>query len=414
MGVRGLAEILSDFLDETPWQRLAGRTRVLIDGAGWAFHLLGGLARHHGGDYAALEARVEEVLQNLSDAGLAPEVWWDGARTRMKARTKRKRADGRLEEERRLFQYCVDGAMQVTQASLPPPPMFTLCVRHALARLGVPQVVCEYEADPAMAAESAATGAIVHALDSDFVFMEGCRYVPFGYLKLGAGGGGQMQAKVLTRAALAKSFDVNESILVEWAIFLGNDFTGPLIQRGKAARQSYVLQQAKNTKAAAVERGDAADNSGDERARKQLEDTQTAIFHDALAKSFSSRWDCTFNALLTLQNCLVVHVRDDADANDDGAGRTHSVDGRLDFVLTSHDGNPDSELNRAILFSRCYYAHDNVAQEAFGEDEDSSRTDAAAAAVVSTTTTGGLQLPTFNEVFASLTDDDISVSLCTE
>ena len=66
------------------------------------------------------------------------------------------------------------------------------------------QFFCEFEADPEMAAESAALGSIVYGLDSDFVFMEGCRYVPFGFLRRDGGTGG-MQAKVLTRAAFAES-----------------------------------------------------------------------------------------------------------------------------------------------------------------------------------------------------------------
>ena len=105
MGVRGLAEILADFVGETPWRALSAGTRVLIDGSGWAFHLLNAPAlgdaveRHHGGDYQELDARVEAAIGELRAARLVPEVWWDGPRTRMKARTMRKRMVGRLESE---------------------------------------------------------------------------------------------------------------------------------------------------------------------------------------------------------------------------------------------------------------------------------------------------------------------------
>jgi hypothetical protein len=37
---------------------------------------------------------------------------------------------------------------------------------------------------------------------------------------------------VLTRAGFARHLDVQECLLVEWGIFLGNDFTGPLLMRG--------------------------------------------------------------------------------------------------------------------------------------------------------------------------------------
>ena len=123
---------------------------MIIDGSGWAFHLLNAPAlgdaveRHHGGDYQELDARVEAAIGELRAARLVPEVWWDGPRTRMKARTMRKRMIGRLEEERRLFQYCVDGATDVDEASLPPPPLFTQSIKDALRRLEGCSL-CEFE-----------------------------------------------------------------------------------------------------------------------------------------------------------------------------------------------------------------------------------------------------------------------------
>ena len=333
MGVHGLTQLIQAFLAETPFSPVPRGTRVLVDGPGWAFHLLNRgpgppLARHHGGDYAAMEARVTEDIAALRAAGLCPEVFWDGPRTKLKSRTHASRLRQRRAERRRLFQVCFDGAVYPPD-DLPPPPLFTAAVRSQLTKLSVPQRRCDYEADGALARESATTGALVYACDSDFLFFAGCRYVPFGCgLRPAAAQGGfamTMEARVLSRQALAARFAVSEALLVEWACYLGNDYTGPL--RHCCAFRTILCASADPSVPLDV---DVLDDAPARRGRQHHEQPE--------------------DVLETLARCLA--GRDDADHLSPPA-------------LLLDSASP--ELATAIRFSRAYYEHKPL--DTFADDD---------------------------------------------
>ena len=346
MGVRGLKEIFQDFVDKVEWQPLKRGTRVLIDGCGWGFHLLNhtpALDRHHGGDYTELKRRVADFIQTLRSNGLIPEVWWDGDKTKCKSLTKLERKASRLDEERRLYQYCVDGLHDIKQESLPPPPLFLLQIQHTLRSLKVAHVKCEYEADSYMAADSFETGSIVYAMDSDFLFMKGCRYVPFGCIESASNheferssSEARLLAKVLTRRALAESLGVNELVLVEWAIFLGNDFTGPLIRQSKNLCWNLIPLTC---------------------SKPELHKGLT-IEPKPKGKSTSS-YSYLLSVLRTLQDSLIVQFH-----------RAGADEDCLAYILSSHEECSSSKLNEAIQFSRCYYEHNFESQMNFDDDDD--------------------------------------------
>lgn len=98
----------------------------------------------------------------------------------------------------------------------------------SLEGLGVVQRVCDGEADPELAAEAAAAGGrvIVHGMDSDYYLFRECPYVPFGGIKFHSTADSHLaSAVVLSRHLLSESLGVPESLLIDWALYLGNDYT---------------------------------------------------------------------------------------------------------------------------------------------------------------------------------------------
>jgi hypothetical protein len=97
-----------------------------------------------------------------------------------------------------------------------------------------------------MAQESNNCGnTIVLANDSDFLFFQGCKYVTFD-AGIECSANMTPVARILTRQGLSNHFDTNERTLVEWAVYLGNDFTGPLVRstktKGRQAHQDQLFK----------------------------------------------------------------------------------------------------------------------------------------------------------------------------
>jgi hypothetical protein len=77
MGVRGLLSFVNhNIAAAVPKEQLQPNDALLIDGSGWAFHLIengsaaDGYRRELGGDYAAIDAAVRRTVQEIRDAGL--------------------------------------------------------------------------------------------------------------------------------------------------------------------------------------------------------------------------------------------------------------------------------------------------------------------------------------------------------
>eukprot|EP00670_Eutreptiella_braarudii_P001218 CAMPEP_0174296030 /NCGR_PEP_ID=MMETSP0809-20121228/46610_1 /TAXON_ID=73025 ORGANISM="Eutreptiella gymnastica-like, Strain CCMP1594" /NCGR_SAMPLE_ID=MMETSP0809 /ASSEMBLY_ACC=CAM_ASM_000658 /LENGTH=1189 /DNA_ID=CAMNT_0015398745 /DNA_START=56 /DNA_END=3622 /DNA_ORIENTATION=+ len=278
MGIWGLTTLVQEqILPSQPWTPIPAGTRLLVDGCGWAYYLLdhdeppmpptatpdnssavessvdttetgcvipgapclasspatphsptaAPLRRDHGGDYAALAARAEGAVAAIRRTGLALEVWWDAPAPPsqpLKARTSALRHAQYEAAVARLHLACTDD-VPYPQGDLPHPPLLRAQLQATLRGLGVPQVLCPDEADVALARESAEAAAVVYARDSDFLLLRGARYVPFGALRCPAAG--EASAVCLSRQCLAAALQTSEALLVEWALLLGNDYTGP-------------------------------------------------------------------------------------------------------------------------------------------------------------------------------------------
>ena len=234
--------------------------------------------------------------------------------------------------------YCEEGT-QCEQDDLPPPPMFITQVKTTLETLGVKQVCCEYEADPAMALDSYQNGSLVLANDSDFLFFNGCKYVSFetGIECKEEGGAGVRipRARIMTRAGFAQHVDVPESLLVEWGIFLGNDFTGPLLRGNRHAVQKkmkrfFILPR---------ERSSDGDGDGEDDVSRPLE-------HDESDGPEMSDPE------------LILEMLDTALSSSDS-------------MLGSSKKN--DSLSIAILFSRAYYNYGNT--DVFEDDQPEDEED---------------------------------------
>ena len=260
MGIFGIGQLIKEYAATIPSTPIPPNSRILIDGSGWCFHLLNQhhlstthtvspLSRHHNGDYDLLAARTQQYIDDLQQLGLQPEVWWDGTKTKLKAKTHSTRLKQRKIQMNKHRLFCEEG-VTCSQDDLPPPPLFITQVQCTLDQLGVPQIHCDYEADPDLAQESAtALNTFVLANDSDFLFFQGCKYIQLQAgieshpstvqqaqeLEVFSGGSTHSRrlvpyAQILTRKGLADHFQSNERILVEWAMYVGNDFTGPLVR----------------------------------------------------------------------------------------------------------------------------------------------------------------------------------------
>jgi len=360
MGVHNISQLVQAFTAATPPTTVPPNSRILIDGSGLCFHLLnnsfrtssdsdnvtvGPLARHHNGDYDQLSERVKQYIAYVRDhLDLAVEVWWDGPKTKLKQRTHTSRKRQRAQQVARHKLYCEEGIL-TQQDDLPPPPLFTVQVRHTLTMLGVYQVRCEYEADPDMARDSAATKSIVVGNDSDFLFFQGCRYVSF---QSGFGFSENKKivkpfARILTRSGLAKHYGTDEHTLVEWALFLGNDFTGPFVRLNKKHQYGRKNTQSQsdlagNHELLFLQQFDGRSNDHEETCMPNREE------HDpeSLLYQFSS---------------LLHHDHEEYD---------RSYTNKKRILKSEYD-----PLEKALLFSRAYYNHGDMSH--FEDDESNSK-----------------------------------------
>jgi hypothetical protein len=171
-----------------------------------------------------------EFIHTLQAAGVATiVVYWDGTRRpRFKAETQRERHAHRDQEWSLLQTYCRSGGRLPRPNHLanafPISPLAQTQIYHTLTTCNsnIRMVQCDGEADIVMARAVA----FVVANDSDFCFMANISYIPLSTLHQNENGG--ISAIVLQRKRLAESLDLSdETLLVEAALMLGNDYYQP-------------------------------------------------------------------------------------------------------------------------------------------------------------------------------------------
>jgi XPG domain containing len=189
-----------------------------------------------------------EFVSYLRDTHcLELQVYWDGpssteAPIDFKAATLKKRRARREMEWSNLQRYCNHGMVPTHQGAkqscelcyeFPIPGMFLMVVRQTLEQLNVLKIVCDGEADPAMAKKACGQPDVyVVGQDSDFFFYRGIQYIPFnGFFQTATRQGKSpskvetlLRAHVYTRQEIAESLGLKNGLMTELAVMLGNDY----------------------------------------------------------------------------------------------------------------------------------------------------------------------------------------------
>ena len=161
----------------------------------------------------------------------------------------------------KLFEHCVDGMVH-DESAYPLPTLAKYQIQLIFKELGVEQVFCEEEADQSLAERSAKSfevrdasnfssqrvnssenirqnfvrenECVVYGDDSDFYLFKSTRYVVFGSLaeknmlrpvNVLYDRRKMLHAVVYTRKIIAERLDMSESSLIDFCLYLGNDYT---------------------------------------------------------------------------------------------------------------------------------------------------------------------------------------------
>lgn len=227
------------------------RSTLLVDGHGLVFYLTAiAYARHvkkvvgsckckrpspqqiHELLWMPLEPTLTEVVhewvRELIFRDHLLQIYWDSA-SRMKNKTLQQRSQHFGTEWNQLEQYILHGILPSNtklcqwHQAFPKSRLLQTQIQHILRQLKIDMYNCEEdEADVVMARW--ATGrahAFIIAQDTDFCFFPNIQYIPIDTIEASSN---QMSASVITRQELAEAFHVDEDLMINWAILLGNDF----------------------------------------------------------------------------------------------------------------------------------------------------------------------------------------------
>ncbi|XP_070691475.1 single-strand DNA endonuclease ASTE1-like [Pempheris klunzingeri] len=200
-------------------------SRLLVDGCNLIHKLYfgSGLDRIHGGEYAALEAAIEEFVSTLRACGVSPYVVLDGGSdpSDRKLQTVTQRAEGRIMT---AHLAAVRGGQEYIL-----PQMASLMFRQTLARLEVPMAQCYGEADHEIAALACEWRCPVLSDDSDFYIFD----LPAGLLPIAhfqweaverSGSNSYIPCKSYRTSSFHAFFGVQPRLLPVFAALAGNDY----------------------------------------------------------------------------------------------------------------------------------------------------------------------------------------------
>jgi hypothetical protein len=294
MGVRGLRKFLSTRLQHTPYPLPNGATLVIDgDGWLFhLYETCRDFLPELGGIFVEFESHITRQIQFLRSCGVKLIVFLDGHQKQvtqetldcgdqpverfysyqeqLKQKTLDSRRDQRLDQWMLFYSYCEEGLKNTSKLDFPIPP---LCKEQLIATLNmnsVPFHVCDGEADGEIALyvqqhnrEHTNELFFAYGRDSDFILMKDCPYIEFGdisrchgctkpdTLSSTAGSfsaevdvsesnqipsqlGGELCLStvraVWRRAEVSKKLGVSEAQLVDWAILIGNDYTGEVLR----------------------------------------------------------------------------------------------------------------------------------------------------------------------------------------
>lgn len=232
--LRGKIDLEEEYLAKNELQPL----RLLIDGNGWIFHIVGKLVeidfREFGGFYEKYHSSIMEEVGLLRDhLGFDIVVYFDGKSTSLKDETADKRNDTINLAWTALFNRLHDRE-NCNQSDLPIPPLLGDQMLATLALCGVKMLMCTGEADQEIAIACAAENkscplgeekCFIYANDTDFVAMKDCLYIPFGGIRDLDESGDIPVSCMLRRSFVADALGLTESQFVDLCIVMGNDYT---------------------------------------------------------------------------------------------------------------------------------------------------------------------------------------------
>lgn len=175
-----------------------------------------------------LEDVTQEYTSSLRLCNLKVQVFWDGPSRRFKTVTANKRTKERHQEWSNLQQYSTHGSLPNEKSifgllkHFPVPSLFLECVRKTLGREQTKMVYCTEEADVELAKKAYGNdNAFILGQDSDFYFYKDIQYVPFDAIFKK---NNNIYGCVGRRGDLAKLLGIEDELMIELAILLGNDY----------------------------------------------------------------------------------------------------------------------------------------------------------------------------------------------
>ena len=250
MGIRKLRRFIDENIKELiKPSTISNGSKLIIDGNGFLFYILNyyekqknklpPVERKHGGDFYEIYRRVKEELKMILAAGIIPTVYWDGKKRRLKLHTDDKRRHEILDAETKLFEYCIDG-VKYNENEYPLPVLAKYQIRYVLKALNIKEIFCLEEADHLIAKHSSDNAnCFIYGNDSDFYLFKDARYIIFGsfftqeepneFTNIISNNNNnvhnQLKAIVYSRKNIANYLDMSETTFVDFAIYLGNDYT---------------------------------------------------------------------------------------------------------------------------------------------------------------------------------------------
>ena len=288
MGIRKLKKFVEENIKESILpSTFSPDSKLLIDGNGFLFFILNHyicideqtnkdennilppVERKYGGDFYEIYKRTKEEMITFLNAKIQPIFYWDGKKRRLKLETDIKRRNDILDSETKLFEYCIDG-VKYNENEYPLPILAKYQIQYVLKELQIKQVFCNEEADHILGKISSDSfihnyynnnnnhetnnvqnnmieknQCVIYGNDSDFYLFKDARYVTFGSFfkesklktkivtsnknaataNINDNNNNVLSAIVYTRKIITNYLDMSESTFIDFAIYLGNDYT---------------------------------------------------------------------------------------------------------------------------------------------------------------------------------------------
>ena len=235
MGIKGLRKFLINHPKiKHSSEIILPESTLLIDSFGLLFYIIRNHPQERNlslGNYELLNQLFVEEISRLLSFGIKLVVVEDGKKTRFKEECIKDRRRKRSEEWIGLVDFLDTGKI-ANNTNLPVCLLAFDQFKEALTLFNIPTIKAESESDEEIAkicAQKNIDGKETHFCygnDSDFIAFKDCPYIEFGDLSPLAGHVKGCQAnRVWRRKHTAQLLGLSESQMIEFFLFLGNDYT---------------------------------------------------------------------------------------------------------------------------------------------------------------------------------------------